>query len=138
VNSAPPPSSAAQATRRERNRNQSSNPVDGRVEDTDHHTSQQVNVTSNHGAADNLRTLRRQLCLDPVRRDRPQPAAHCRRARRRPNTLGPRIDSATQDHQRSPPAPKRRPALHLSTRWPWSIAAHWLRLWHNTIDTAHH
>src|SRR6185312_12834352 len=111
VNSAPPPSSAAQATRRERNRNQSSDPVDGRVGDTDHHASQQVNGTDNHRAEDNLGALRRELGLDPVRGDRPQPAARRRdtgRAAARRHAWG---HPAAQNRQHPrPPGPPTTPA----------------------------
>ena len=81
-----------------------------------------------------LGTLRRQLRLGPVRRDRPQPAARRRRARRRPPHPRTRIDAAPHASSTSPPDwpdPQRRPILHLPTHWPWS--KHWLALWHNTI-----
>ena len=55
-----------------------------------------------------LGTLRRQLGLDPVRGDRPQPAARRRDSRRRPTHPRTRIDAAAQDHQR--PRPTGLPA----------------------------
>ena len=51
-----------------------------------------------------LRPLRRQLRLDPVRGDRPQPAARRRRPRRRPAHPRPRINATPQDRHRPGPA----------------------------------
>ena len=51
-----------------------------------------------------LGSLRRQLRLDPVRGDRPQPAARRRRPGRRPAHPRTRIDAAPQDRHRPGPA----------------------------------
>ena len=79
-------------------------------------------------------TLRRQLGLDPVRGDRPQPAA--RRRRPSPATSTPAhaerpCAAASSTSPPAWPAPNADPILHLPTHWPWSKA--WLTLWHNTI-----
>src|SRR6185312_8714195 len=65
--------------------------------------------------APTLGSLRRQCRLDPVRGDRPQPAARCRRPGRRPAHPRTRIDATPQDCHRpgpaGPPATPTNPAL---------------------------
>jgi hypothetical protein len=64
-----------------------------------------------------LGTLGRQLRLDPLRGDRPQPAARRRRPGRRPPLPSPRIDTAPPHRQRSrptgpPPTPTNSAPTH--------------------------
>ncbi len=109
ANSAPHRSSAAQATRRERNRSQSSDPVDDHVGDTDHDVSEQVNATGNHRAEDNVRAVRRQLRLAGLCGDRAQPAARRRDARRR------RARRRARCHPAPPPGHRARPLRRTGT-----------------------
>ena len=80
-----------------------------------------------------LGPLRGQRRMDPLRRDRPQPAraagipAGDQHSRARGATLRRRLVNVAARLTR----PQRRPVLRLPTHWPWSSA--WLRLWTNTI-----
>ncbi len=110
ANSAPPQSSAAQTTRRERNRSQVSDPVDDHVGDTDHDVSVQVNATGNHRAEDNVGPVRRQQRLGAVRGDRPQPHTCGGGPGRRPQRTGTRGHPAPPHRQRGgPPVPTATP-----------------------------
>ena len=70
-----------------------------------------------------LGTLRRELRLDPVRGDRPQPAARRRRrwpAAHTPSPAAPPCAASIVNIPARLARPQRRPVLHLPTHWPWS------------------
>ena len=80
-----------------------------------------------------LGTLRRQLGLDPVRRDRPQPAARRRRAGRRRPRRRPRGHPAPAHRQHPrPPGPTPTPTDPAPTH-ALALGTAWTALWHNTI-----
>ena len=70
-----------------------------------------------------LGALRRQLGLDPVRGDRPQPAARRRRSwpeAATPQHAGRRYAAGLVNIPARLARPQREPILHLPTHWPWA------------------